>query len=232
MVYFTNICNLWILATSRERCTCTNIGHWTASQRLSVNVTQVKGTTGVCLLIKSRLVTRAKVCQINPTVGTVRKVPNWLVLRCTIIGEFVKYTSGRNTTSDACWSASIALKALFPSLLWRSAHVQNFLPSLRSYSMEQSPSRVLLENLTGFQLVKKFPALYGTRKFLTAFTSPRHLSISWARSIQSIPPHPTSWRSILILSSHLRLGLPSGRFPSGSELPSFLPFLLHGTESF
>ena len=28
-------------------------------------------------------------------------------------------------------------------------------------------------------------------------------------------PHPTSWRSILILSSHLRLGLPSGFFLSG-----------------
>ena len=27
-------------------------------------------------------------------------------------------------------------------------------------------------------------------------------------------PHPTSWSSILILSSHLRLGLPSGLFPS------------------
>jgi hypothetical protein len=27
-------------------------------------------------------------------------------------------------------------------------------------------------------------------------------------------PHPTSWRSILIWSSHLRLGLPSGLFPS------------------
>ena len=32
---------------------------------------------------------------------------------------------------------------------------------------------------------------------------------------QSIPPHPTCWRPILILSSHLRLGLPSGLFPSG-----------------
>jgi hypothetical protein len=29
------------------------------------------------------------------------------------------------------------------------------------------------------------------------------------------PPHPTSRRSILILSSHLRLGLPSGLLPSG-----------------
>ena len=28
-------------------------------------------------------------------------------------------------------------------------------------------------------------------------------------------PHPTSWRSILILSTHLRLGLPNGLFPSG-----------------
>ena len=75
-------------------------------------------------------------------------------------------------------------------------------------------SRVLLEKLTGFQLVKKFPAFYGTRRFITTFTSARHLSLSWASSIQSIPPLPTSWRSILILSSHLLLGLPSGLFPS------------------
>ena len=61
--------------------------------------------------------------------------------------------------------------------------------------------RVLLEKLTGFQLVKKFPAFYGTRRFITAVTSARHLSLSWASSIQSVPPHSTSWRSILILSS-------------------------------
>jgi len=29
-----------------------------------------------------------------------------------------------------------------------------------------------------FQLVKKFPAFYGTRRFITAFTSARHLSLS------------------------------------------------------
>ena len=38
--------------------------------------------------------------------------------------------------------------------------------------------RVLLEKLTGFQLVKKFPAHYLTRRLITAFTSARHLSQS------------------------------------------------------
>jgi len=75
--------------------------------------------------------------------------------------------------------------------------------------------RVLLEKLTGLQVVKKFPAFHGTRRFITALTSVRHLSLSWASPIQSIYPHPTSWRSILILSTHLRLGLPSGLLPSG-----------------
>ena len=75
--------------------------------------------------------------------------------------------------------------------------------------------RVLLEKLTGLLLVKKFPAFHGTRRFITALTSVRHLSLSWANPIQSTYPHPTSWRSILILSTHLRLGLPNGLFPSG-----------------
>jgi len=44
-------------------------------------------------------------------------------------------------------------------------------------------SRVLLEKQTGFQLVKEFPAFYGTRRFITAFTSARHLS-------QSMSPGP------------------------------------------
>jgi hypothetical protein len=40
------------------------------------------------------------------------------------------------------------------------------------------------------------------------------LSLIWAISIQSMGPHRTSWRPIWIVSSHLRLGLPSGLFPS------------------
>ena len=75
--------------------------------------------------------------------------------------------------------------------------------------------RVLLEKLTGLQLVKKFPAFHGTRRFITALTSVRHLSLSWASPIQSLYTNPTSWRSILILSAHLRPGLPSGLLPSG-----------------
>jgi hypothetical protein len=76
-------------------------------------------------------------------------------------------------------------------------------------------SRVLLEKLTGLQIVKNFPAFYGTRRFIAAFTSAHHLFLSWASSIHSTPPHPTSWRSILILSSHLRLSVPNDLFPSG-----------------
>jgi hypothetical protein len=39
-------------------------------------------------------------------------------------------------------------------------------------------SRRLLEKLTVSKLVKKFPAFYGTRRFITAFKRARHLSLS------------------------------------------------------
>jgi len=39
-------------------------------------------------------------------------------------------------------------------------------------------SRGPLEELTGFQLVKKFPAFYGTRRVIIAVTSVCHLSLS------------------------------------------------------
>ena len=75
--------------------------------------------------------------------------------------------------------------------------------------------RVLIEKLNGLQPVKKFLAFYGTRRFITAFTSARHLSLSWTSSIQAKIPHPTPRRSVLIISSNPRLGLPSALLPSG-----------------
>ena len=53
------------------------------------------------------------------------------------------------------------------------------------------------------------------------------LSLTWASSIQSMRPRRTSWRPILIVSSHLRLGLPSGlfslRFPHQNPIRATCP---------
>ena len=95
-----------------------------------------------------------------------------------------------------------------------NSYFRNILTYLLTYLLTPR-SRVLLEKLTSFQLVKEFLAFHGTRRFITAVTSVRHLSLSWASWIQSMPLHRTSWKSIWILNSHLRLGLLSGLLPSG-----------------
>jgi hypothetical protein len=81
-------------------------------------------------------------------------------------------------------------------------------------SLAHSWSWALFEKLLIVRPLKKFPAFYGTQRFITVFTRAIHWYLSWARSIQSIPSHPVSLRPILILFTHLRLGLPSGLFPS------------------
>ena len=47
---------------------------------------------------------------------------------------------------------------------------------------------VLLKKVTVFQVVKKFPAFYGTRSFIAVSTSGRQLSLSRARSPSPCPP--------------------------------------------
>jgi hypothetical protein len=134
--------------------------------------------------------------------------------------------------------------------LWR--HLINYLLTyllscLLTHSLTHSlthtftpQSTVLLEKLTGLQPVKKFPTFYGTQRFITAFTSARHLSLSWTSPIQSIPPHPNSWRNILILSSHLRLVSSVVSFPQVSPQkpvhasplphPSYMPRPSHSSQ--
>ena len=92
--------------------------------------------------------------------------------------------------------------------------------------MAQSPKK-----LTVSQLVI-IPAFYGTQRFITAFTSVWCLSLSWARSIQSMSPSN-------FLKTHFNIILPS--IPSSSKWPlslrssrqkpcmhsSCLPYVLH-----
>ena len=102
---------------------------------------------------------------------------------------------------------------------------RNIARPLHTFSTEQSPSW----EADRFTASQKFPTFFWTRRFLTAFTGASHLSLSWASSIQNIPPHPTSWRCILLLSSHIHLGLPSGLFPSGFPTKTLYALLLSPT---
>jgi len=83
-------------------------------------------------------------------------------------------------------------------------------------------SRILLEKLIIAQLVMKSTAIYGTWRFITVFRRAHHLTLFWARWVQSKPSHPVSLRSILILFSHLYICLLNGLFPS-----HFLTKILH-----
>ena len=87
--------------------------------------------------------------------------------------------------------AAGAWKWPLPTTCLHSVHRNSF--SLLTYLLTYVLTRwstVLLEKLNDSQLVKKFPAFYGTRRFITAFTSARHPSISWDRPVQSMPPNP------------------------------------------
>jgi len=52
---------------------------------------------------------------------------------------------------------------------------------INSYKLTQNlltaRSKVLLEKLTGYKLIKKLPAFLGTQKFTAAFTRARYLSL-------------------------------------------------------
>jgi hypothetical protein len=68
----------------------------------------------------------------------------------------------------------------------------------------------LLQKLTVSYLLKKLPAYYGTQMFITVLRRVNHLSLSWARWIQS-----HTLISISILFSYVCLGPPNGIFHSG-----------------
>ena len=77
-------------------------------------------------------------------------------------------------------------------------------------------NRVLLEKLPGSQLVKKFLAFYGTWKFITAFISARHLSLSSASLSHITLPedasyyyHPPNYAWVSQMVSFLQVSPPT-----------------------
>jgi hypothetical protein len=85
--------------------------------------------------------------------------------------------------------------------------------------------RRLLEKLIVTHLIKKLHTSYGTQHFITLSC---HWFLSYAIWIQSILSHLISVRSILILSSYLRLciGIKSGLFPSAFSTRILCLFLI------
>jgi hypothetical protein len=92
---------------------------------------------------------------------------------------------------------------------------------------------LLLENLTVSQVVKKFSAFYGTQSFINTFTSARNCPYPETARSSSRPHNPIpEYLNILILSSHPRLVLTSGLFPSDFPTktlytPLLSPYKLH-----
>ena len=67
------------------------------------------------------------------------------------------------------------------------SHIRNYatLPDKKKVSLEQSPSKA-----NNFQLVKKLPALYGNRMFITAFkTAPYHINPAHASPFYTLKIH-------------------------------------------
>jgi hypothetical protein len=83
-------------------------------------------------------------------------------------------------------------------------------PNLLTYSTEHSPPF----EANRFAASQEIPRiLWNPKVHYCIHKCPPHVPI--LSQLDPIPPHPISWRSILILSSHLSLGLPSGLFPTG-----------------
>jgi len=116
------------------------------------------------------------------------------VIRDHICGYYgvIRVYSSISITRHTAHRPNCYFLAIFLSRPSINLKIATYLPTYLLTYLLTPCSRVLLEMLTGFQLVKKFPAYCGTRRFVTESTSARHLSLPCASSIQSITPHPTS----------------------------------------
>ena len=103
----------------------------------------------------------------------------------------------------------------------RMSNKTNLLSYLLTYSKEQIPSSEANQFSANQEILR---ILWNPKVYYCIRKCPP--------PVQSMPPHPTSWRSILILSSHLCMGLPSVSFlvvspPKPCIHLSSPPYMLH-----
>jgi hypothetical protein len=150
------------------------------------------------------------------------------VLSCEFCGETMSKNSERSRRQRAGTkntrnkrSGISVFKCLFRSWIPRISLVKQNSPQATQpppSSIKSTEAVSVLDNYNIQKFLKPYEYLLitnylrgaRTRMFITVFTRARHRSLFWATWIQSTLPQPISLRSILIPSSHLRLGLPSG----------------------
>jgi len=114
---------------------------------------------------------------------------------------YSKPSSGNHTTNMALCHRVFVKKYPISKKIYRC--ILRWTSQVASEHVEVTPcSRTLPEKVTGSQLVKNFPAYYGTQRFMTAFTRTRHMCLFWIRTIQYMPP-------ILLLKIHFNIIVPS-----------------------
>jgi hypothetical protein len=74
-------------------------------------------------------------------------------------------------------------------IIHNSCFLRPTIPAFSTLTYLLTPrNRILLENLTHLQLVKEFPAFYGTRKFITAFPKYPYPDPTQSNPYPHIPP--------------------------------------------
>jgi hypothetical protein len=111
------------------------------------------------------------------------------------------YSKGAETLASL-WTHPIDTHFLVYTCRWRvwnvPAPARNRISTFRANRLTQR-SRALIEKLPVAQLLKNLPTIYANRMFITVHTRSLHWILLWARTIQSIPPHPICVRSIWML---------------------------------